>query len=53
MKKVFLIVAALMFLCGMVNAQQQYSFSVNAYETNMPVTIQVQIDGVVQTSYEI
>ena len=53
MKKVFLIVAALMFLCGMVNAQQQYSFSVNAYETNMPVTIQVQIDGVVQTSDEI
>ena len=53
MKKAFLMIVAVLLLCGMASAQQHYTFNVHAWENNMPVTTQIQIDGVQQTSTQI
>ena len=53
MKKTFLMIVTARLLCGMASAQQHYTFNVHAWENNMPVTTQIQIDGVQQTSTQI
>ena len=53
MRKLFLLIVASLLLGGRISAQQCYSFVVTDYENNMPVTTQIQINGIPQTSAQL